>query len=93
MSVNSTAEAKSKRPVEPVSVSPKTASLMLDLHYETVRDLITREVFTVLAPKGRGLAKRIYLHTDEVKRYGETRSEDAVRELRIQKGRLKPRRK
>lgn len=68
--------------VRPVSVSPSTAARMLDLHYDTVRDMIHRGVFTVLAPEGRGKGKRIYLPTAEVELYGSTRDEQAVRDFR-----------
>jgi len=74
--------------VERVRVTPATAARMLDVHYETVRDLITKRVFTVIAPNGRGPGKRYFLLADEVQVYGETGDELAVRELRAQKGRL-----
>lgn len=63
---------------------------MLSLHYDTLHDLITRGVFTIIAPNGRGMGKRIFLHTDEVEKYAVTGDELAVRNLRIEQGRLEP---
>lgn len=81
-------QTKTKTDVKPIRVPPRAAATMLSLHYDTVHDLITRGVFTVIAPNGRGMGKRIYLHTDEVERYAVTGDELAVRQLRIEKGRL-----
>lgn len=78
--------------VAPLRVTPRMAAQMLCVHYETVRQLITRGVFTIVAPNGRGPGKRYFLLADEVTRYGETGDELAVRDLRARKGRLKPRR-
>lgn len=75
-------------PVEPVSVTPRTAAKMLDLAYDTVRRLVDSEVFTRISSSHRGVGKRYYLHTDEVRLYGETRSEDAVKKLRQEKRRM-----
>lgn len=75
--------------VHTISVGMPTAARMLDLHYDTVHEMVSRDVFTVLAPNGRGAGKRVYLFTDEIERYGETRDELAVRALRVEKGRLK----
>ena len=76
-----------KAKIEPVSVNPATAAAALDMHFETFRDLMTRGVFTVLAPNGRGIGKRVFIPFDEVKLYGETRDELAVKELRHSKRR------
>ncbi len=75
--------------VERIRVTPATAARMLDVHYETVRDLITRGVFTVLAPNGRGCGKRMFLLADEVEKYAVTGDELAVLALREAKGRVK----
>src|SRR5690348_4385373 len=75
--------------VKPIRVPPRVAAKMLSVHYDTLHDLITKGLFTVIAPHGRGMGKRIYLMTDEVEKFAVTGSELAVRELRLQKGRLK----
>lgn len=74
--------------IEPVSVTQQTAANALDMHYETFRDLVTRGVFTAIRPDGKGRGKRVFVMWDEVKVYGETRSEDDVRDLRFKKKRL-----
>ncbi len=75
--------------VTPIRVTPSMAATMLSLHHDTVYELIATGIFTVIAPNGRGSAKRIFLFTDEVTRYAETGDPLAVRTLRADKGRLK----
>ena len=81
------ATKRSKDPLKPLRYKLGEAAQLLNVHYETVRDLVTKGVFTVIAPKGRGVGKHIFLHPDEVEIYG-LHGEDAVREHRIKKGRL-----
>lgn len=78
-------------PVTPLRVKPADAAAQLAIHYETLRDLIGRGLFTVIAPKGRGVGKRVYLLPDEVEVYA-VGGEDALREYRVRRGRLKIRR-
>jgi hypothetical protein len=68
-------------------VSIATAAAMLDVHYETLRDVVSRGVFSIIAPKGRGLGKRIYLYPDEVAAYVGV-DELAVRSVRQRMGRI-----
>lgn len=68
--------------LKPLSVTPVVAARMLGIHYETIRDLLARDVFTVLAPKGRGVGKRVFIPTDEVELYARTRDEAAVQQFR-----------
>jgi hypothetical protein len=76
-------------PVKPLRLTPKDAAVLLSLHLETVYELIARELFTVLAPKGRGRGARLFLLPDEVEIYG-LQGEFALQDYRIRKGRLKP---
>jgi hypothetical protein len=76
-------------PVKPLRLTPKDAAVLLSLHLETVYELIARELFTVLAPKGRGRGARLFLLPDEVEVYG-LQGELALQDYRIRKGRLKP---
>jgi hypothetical protein len=76
-------------PVRPLRLTPKDAAVLLSLHLETVYELIARELFTVLAPKGRGRGARLFLLPDEVEIYG-LQGELALQDYRIRKGRLKP---
>jgi hypothetical protein len=78
-------------PVKPLRLTPKDAAVLLSLHLETVYELIARELFTVLAPKGRGRGARLFLLPDEVEIYG-LQGELSLRDYRIRKGRLKPER-
>lgn len=87
MSANAKTEAD-----KPLRYKMTEAARMLRIHYETLRDLVKCGVFTVIAPKGRGVGKHIYLHPDEVELYA-TDGEDAVREYRARTGRLKARKK
>ena len=77
-------------PIKPLRIKLKDAASQLSIHYETLRDLVARDIFTVIAPNGRGIGKHIFLHPDEVEIYA-TQGTDAVREFRIRKGRLKAR--
>ena len=77
--------------IKPLRIKPSEAATMLRIHYETLRDLIGRDLFTVIAPKGRGIGKPIFLIPDEVEVYA-TQGEDALREHRVRKGRIKARR-
>jgi hypothetical protein len=76
-------------PVRPLRLTPKDAAVLLSLHLDTVYELIARELFTVLAPKGRGRGARLFLLPDEVEVYG-LQGELALQDYRIRKGRLKP---
>ncbi len=64
-----------------VRVPPKTAARMLSLALASFNDLMSRDLFTVIAPRGRGRGKRLYLLTEEIEIYG-TRGEDALRNFR-----------
>lgn len=77
---NPTKETSAQRLVDPIRVSPRSAARMLSLSYETVRSLINSGTFTVIAPKGRGPGKRVYLLPDEVRVYG-TDGTDALRDM------------
>lgn len=70
--------------VKPVRVTPRDAARMLAVHYETLRDLVARDLFTVIAERGRGVGKRYYLLTEEVEIYGSLGA-DALREHRSRK--------
>lgn len=74
----------------PLRLTPAQAAQKLNIHYETLRSVMTREVFTVIAPRGRGVGKRVFLYPDEVEVYA-TGGEHALRDHRVRKGRLKPR--
>jgi hypothetical protein len=76
-------------PVRPLRLTPKDAATELRLHVETIYELIARELFTVLAPRGRGRGARLFLLPDEVEVYG-LQGELALQDYRIRKGRLKP---
>jgi hypothetical protein len=72
----------------PVSVTPRTAALMLDVSYDHFRKKHLRpgeETFTVLRPYGVGVGKRCYIPTDEIEVYGRTRDVAAVAAFRAEK--------
>lgn len=83
--------AKSPIDTKPLRYKLSEAAALLSIHYETLRDLVGRDTFSVIAPNGRGIGKHIYLHPDEVELYA-TSGPDALREYRVRKGRLKTRR-
>ena len=60
---------------------------MLSIHYETVRKLITRGVFTAIRPNGKGIGKRIYVLPEEVAAYaiGGAKGVEEYREERRRK--------
>jgi hypothetical protein len=72
--------------IEPLRLSPRSAAIRLDVHYDTVHDLIARGLFTVIAPLGRGQGKRIYVPKDEIDAFA-LGGEEAVKELRYEKQR------
>jgi hypothetical protein len=75
--------------LKPKTIKFVDAMARLSMGRTTLRRLLARDVFSVLAPRGRGPGKPLYLRTDEVELYDETRSEDAVRNLRARAKRLK----
>lgn len=77
--------------MKPVRLTPRAAAALLSIHYETLRDLVNRDVFTVIAEGGRGVGKRYYLLTEEVEIYGSLGA-DALREHRSRK-KTKPNRR
>jgi hypothetical protein len=78
--------------IEPLRLSPRSAAIRLDVHYDTVHELITRGLFTVIAPLGRGQGKRIYVPRDEVDAYA-LGGEEALKELRYEKQKNRPARR
>lgn len=79
---------KAREKIEPKRVKPRTAATRLDLHYDTVHDLIASGIFTVIAPRGRGRGKPTFLLLEEVDAYA-VGGEEAVRELRYGKSKRK----
>lgn len=74
---------------EPKRLKLKHAAIRIGVSYSLIWNAVKADVFTVIAPKGRGVGKPIWLHTDEIDAFSDGR-EDAVRALRIKLGRLKP---
>lgn len=71
-----------KPPIEPKTVPFREAMERTRLSRSTLDGMIDRGVFTILAPQGRGIGKRLYFRTDELNVYAETRDEEAVRKFR-----------
>lgn len=82
--------AKAKRPcnVKPLRVSPNVAAVMCCVSVWHIHSEIRAGVFSVIAPKGRGFGKRIYLRTEEVEAYANGGTE-SVAALRAQHGKSK----
>jgi hypothetical protein len=55
-----------KESITPIRITPPMAAKMLSIHTDTLRELIATNLFTIIAPNGRGRGKRIFLFTDEV---------------------------
>jgi hypothetical protein len=74
----------------PVRLSPKQAAVVMNIHPSTVRKLVSQNLFTIIPFRAgeRGVGKRYYLHPDEVEIYA-TQGEEALREFRARKKRLK----
>jgi hypothetical protein len=74
-------------------VRPSAAADAIGVHYETVRQLVARGVFTPYRPQGFGPSRPVWLYRDEVDAYAAAAKagrepEDAVLKLRLRKGRL-----
>ena len=79
--------------VGPGFVRPRQAAEAIGQHYETVRALVGRGVFTARRTAGVGRAKPIWLYADEVALYAAAAKagkdpEAAVLRLRLKLGRL-----
>lgn len=78
-----------------ILISLAGAAVILGRSTKTVSLIVAKEVFTVTAPRGRGVGKPVQLFADEVECYaenlfkGEDAADAAVRDLRHRKGRLK----
>lgn len=85
-----------KADVRPLLIKPADAAVRLNLAYDEVLRTVAREVFTVVAPHGRGKGKPVWLYADEVDKFGvgtDGRGRDrelAVRALRIETKRMRP---
>lgn len=77
---------------KPVRIRYADALGVLQVSRPTLDRLVRRDLFTVIAPGGRGRGKRIYLLPDELEVYG-TRGEDALRAYRAEMGRATKRRR
>lgn len=73
---------------EPKRLKMAHAAVRIGVSYSLIWQAVKADVFTVVAPKGRGVGKPIWLHTDEIDAFSDGR-EGAVRALRIKMGRLK----
>lgn len=72
---------------------PREASEKLGVHYETVRAMVNRGVFTARRTTGRGRARPVWLYRDEVDAFAAAVKagkdpEQAVLKLRLKKQRL-----
>lgn len=73
-----------KRAKKPFRVKPNEASEMLSIGVQTLRQHMKEGIFTVIAPKGRGVGKPTFLLTEEVEIYARG-GPDALREHRAKK--------
>lgn len=74
--------------IEPLTVKPTVAARRASVSYGEIIRAASRDVFTIIAPHGRGVGKPYWLFLDEVDAWAVGR-DAAVRELRYKKGRLK----
>jgi hypothetical protein len=72
---------------EPKRLKISQAAVRIGVSYSTIWNAVAADVFTVIAPKGRGVGKPLWLHTEEIDAFSDGR-EDAVRALRIKLGRF-----
>jgi len=77
-----------KASIDPLRVKPQTAADRCDVAYEEITRVVAEDVFTVIAPHGRGPGKPYWLFLDEVDAWA-VGGKEGVRELRYKKGRLK----
>jgi hypothetical protein len=57
---------QTKTPLPPFRHTIRRAAEMLSISPKTLYQEVSAEMFTVIAPDGRGMGKRIYLYHDEV---------------------------
>ena len=83
-------KSQAKPEVKPIRMSGKDAYTFLGIGSVTFWKLSKENVFTVIAsPKGRGLGRSTFYHTDELELYAVTNDPEKVRAFRREKGRLK----
>lgn len=74
-------------------VTVREAADSLGVTSATIRTYVAEDRFTAIRPSGFGRGKRFYLFEDELAEYNETGKWDAVKRLRIKKGRLEKQKK
>jgi hypothetical protein len=67
---------------KPITVPRPLAMRRLSISDNKMDELCAADVFTVIAPDGRGPGKRLFLLVAEVEVYDATRSEQAVKDYR-----------
>jgi hypothetical protein len=75
---------------QPIALSIAKSAVRIGVSYSTIYKAVAKDVFTVIAPLGRGEGKPVSLYVDEVDAFLHGRDE-AVIALRIKLGRLKAR--